>query len=209
AFILNSSFELRNSKFSFRIASTQRSTGSANMTIPGPPPYASSSVERCLSVLKSRRSHTRASSSPCFTPRAMIPSASSGSNIPGKMVMKSNLIEPFRQIDDDSLLRQIDLGADLRGERHVEAAAVTLDVEQQPARALLRVHHFPALAPLGIDERQSDKVVQEVLVLFELARVALVDLHRPIAQRRDLLGRGDVSELHQRAAGVRARALDG
>src|SRR5947199_3647007 len=148
------------------IASTARSTGSASITIPGPPPYASSSVERCLSDAKSRRSHTRASSSPCFTPRPMMPSASSGSNMLGKMVTKSNLIETFRQVDDDTLPAKVDVDADLRNERHVVAAAVALDVQQQSSRPLLGVHDFPALAPLGIDERESDKVVQKVLVLF-------------------------------------------
>src|SRR6266536_4880676 len=121
--IRNSSFEIRNSKFSLWIASTHRSTGSASITIPGPPPYASSSVERCLSDAKSRRTHTRVSSSPCFTPRPMMPSASSGSNMLGKMVTKSNLIETFRQVDDDTLLTEVDVGADLRDERHIVAAA--------------------------------------------------------------------------------------
>src|SRR5213592_991335 len=125
------------------MASTQRSTGSASITIPGPPPYASSSVERCLSAVKSRRSHTRASSKPCFTPRAMIPSASSGSNMSGKMVTKSNLIESFRQIDDDTLLLQVDVDADRRDEGNVEAMPVALDVEQHAARPLLRPDHPP------------------------------------------------------------------
>src|SRR5437764_11615865 len=191
------------------ITSTHRSTGSASITIPGPPPYASSSVERCRSVAKSRRSHTRASSSPCFTPRAMIPSASSGSNMLGKMVTKSNLIETFRQIHHDTFLAEVDVCADLRDERHIETAAVALDVEQHSARPLLRVHDFPALASLGINERQADQVVQEVLVLFERPRLVLFDFDGPIAKVRDLLGTPDLGELHQRPAGVRARALDG
>src|SRR6476659_6553834 len=180
------------------IASTHRSTGSASITIPGPPPYASSSVERCLSEAKSRRSHTRASSSPCFTPRPMIPSASSGSNMLGKMVTKSNLIQTFRQLDHDTLLLEIDVDADLRNERHVVAAAAALDVQQQSPRSLLGVHDFPPLASLGIDEREPDEVVQKVLVLFERPRLGFVDLDGPVPQVRDLLGSLDLGEFHQR-----------
>src|SRR5262249_43514727 len=180
-----------------------------SITIPGPPPYASSSVERCLSEAKSRRSHTRASSSPCFTPRAMIPSASSGANMSGKMVTKSNLIETFRQIDDDTLPRQVDVSTDLRGEGDIEAPPGVLHVQQHAAPSLFGIHHLAALAPFRVDEREPDQIVQEVLVLFELARLVLLDLDGPVAQVRNSLGRADLGELHQRAAGVRARTLDG
>src|SRR5439155_8065851 len=101
---------------------------------------------------------------------------------------KSNLIETFRQVDEDTLLRKVDVGADLGGERHIEAPAVALDVEQHAARSLLGADDLSALAAVRIDQRQSDEIVQEVLVFFELPRLVLFDLDGPVAHGRDLLG---------------------
>src|SRR5207248_8547505 len=121
-----------------RSASTARSTGSASITIPGPPPYASSSVDRCLSVANSRRSATRTSMRPCLIPRAITPSVRRGSNIFGKIVTKSILIDALRQIDDDLFLFQIDFRTDRFGERHLVCLPVcALHIEQNAAAALV------------------------------------------------------------------------
>ena len=55
-----------------RIRSTAANSGSGFSTIPGPPPNGMSSTTRCRSVVKSRRSCTRTSSSPCAMARATI-----------------------------------------------------------------------------------------------------------------------------------------
>src|SRR5262249_22738045 len=150
------------------IFSTARSTGSASMTIPGPPPYASSSVDRCLSAANSRRSHTRTSINPCFTPRAMTPSASSGSNIRGKIVTKSILIDALGQLDDDLFSMQIDPRADLRRERYFIGPAVAApDVKEHAAAALVRLEDLAAVAAVRIDQVQPGESVQEVLAGIE------------------------------------------
>src|SRR3954465_3467093 len=187
------------------IDSTHRSTGSASMTIPGPPPYASSSVERCLSLAKSRRSCTRTSSSPCLMPRAITPSAISGSNIRGKIVTKSILIDPLGQVDRHRLRLGCDLRADLRGERHVEFAIAMLHLQQDAAAAFVDLDDSSALVAVRIDEFQANEIVQEVLALIELARFALRNLDAPVAERVDVI---DAGELHEHAIAVRACAFD-
>src|SRR5688500_19657865 len=112
------------------------------------------------------------SSSPCFTPRAMIPSASNGSNIFGKMVTKSifngiEIVQPFRQLHHHALPVQVDLGAELGREGQLELAPVgPLHAEKHAATALVHVGDDAAFPSLRIDEGQADQVVQKVLVLF-------------------------------------------
>src|SRR5690348_17408671 len=50
---------------------------------------------------------------------------------PYTTLFRSNLIETLGQVDDDTLLAEVDVSADFSGERHVETAAVALDVEQR------------------------------------------------------------------------------
>src|SRR5713101_5877819 len=143
--------------------------------MPGPPPYASSSVERCLSDAKSRRSHTLTSRSPCLIPRAITPSARKASNIRGKIVTKSifnivEIVDAQGQADDDFLSGQIDLRADLGGERQFEVAARAFDIEQHATATLVGFLHDSALPAFAIDEREADEVVQKVLIRSELAR---------------------------------------
>src|SRR5439155_26195320 len=108
--------------------------------------------DRCLSLANSRRSQTRTSISFCLIPRAITPSARSGSNMCGKIVTKSILIDALRQIDDDSLLAQIDFRADLLRERHFVCLAVaTTDVQQHSTAALVRFHDLPSVHDPGID----------------------------------------------------------
>src|SRR5436190_9127803 len=168
------------------IFSIARITGSASITMPGPPPYASSSVDRCLSVANSRRSQTRTSMSPCFTQRAITPSARRGSNIRGKIVTKSILIDALRQIDDDRLSLQIDLLANLLGEGDVVFLPVLApNIEQHAAAALVRFENLAAVAPLLIDQTQAGEIVQKVFAGVERARFRLRDLDCPSAQLLD------------------------
>src|SRR5436190_1622196 len=196
------------------IASTARSTGSASITIPGPPPYASSSVERWRSLAYSRRSHTRTSMSPAFTPRAITPSARKESNIRGKIVTKSirnivDILQPLGDRDDDPFVREVDLRADVGRERQIERFSVrTLHAEEDSGAPFVRFDDDSALMTFGIDERQSGEIVQVILVGVELARDALVDLDRPVVHVAQLFGRAELAELHERALFVRADALD-
>src|SRR5436309_8730415 len=103
------------------------------------------------------------SSTPDLIPRAITPSAMSGSNIRGKIVTKSNLIEPLGQRDDDALSREVDRPADLGGERDVELLAVPLDLQQHAAPTLVSVDHAATLRAVFVDQREADEIVQEVL----------------------------------------------
>src|SRR5690606_6555113 len=116
----------------------ERKNGSGFMTIPGPPPYGTSSTTRCRSVVKSRRSCTPTASTPASIPRATTPSASGASNMRGKIVTMSKrtlvsgvqVQQPLGRVDHDSPRRGIDLHADRRDERHQHlATAVHVDHE--------------------------------------------------------------------------------
>src|SRR3954470_2676475 len=123
-------------------------------------------------------------------PRAMTPSAISGSNIRGKIVTKSiRIIESLGQIDRHRLRFEINLRADLARERDIELSIAALDLQQDAAAAFVKIDDFALLFSVGVDERQADQIVQEVLVLFELARFALGNLDHPVAERIDILGR--------------------
>src|SRR3990172_5543236 len=76
-----------------RIASTAAKNGSTFMTMPAPPPYGASSTWRWRSVVKSRRSQTRTSSSPRSRARP-ITLTSRGRKASGKIVTMSILIQP-------------------------------------------------------------------------------------------------------------------
>src|SRR5205814_5566664 len=122
------------------------------------------SVERCLSEANSRRSQTRTSISPCLIPRAITPSARNGSNMRGKIVTKSILIDALRQVDEDLFFRKVDLEADGFRERHLVFFSVgTPHVQQHAASALVRFDCFSAIAPILVDEPQADEIVQEKL----------------------------------------------
>jgi hypothetical protein len=74
------------------IASSARKIGSAFRTIPGPPPYGTSSTTRWRSVVNSRRSRTFTSSVPRSIARPRMPAASGCSIIAGKIVTMSKVI---------------------------------------------------------------------------------------------------------------------
>ena len=113
-----------------RMCSAARKNGSGFITIPGPPPYGTSSTTRCRSVVKSRRSWTFRSMTPASTPRATTPSASGWSNIRGKIVTMSNFIadlarrapihvqQPCRRVDHDPLGRDVNRHADRGDQGH-------------------------------------------------------------------------------------------
>src|SRR5438045_9772585 len=101
------------------------------------------------------------SSAPCFTPRAMTPSARNGSNIRGKMVTKSILIDPLRKVDDDSLSLEIDLLADRRGERDFIFAPVgALHVQEHPTSALVGLDDFPAFVACRVDPANTSPLME-------------------------------------------------
>ena len=77
---------------SSRIASTALNSGSGFSTIPGPPPYGTSSTLRCRSSVNSRRSRARTASTLRWIAFARIPSARAASIIRGKIVTMSNRI---------------------------------------------------------------------------------------------------------------------
>src|SRR6185436_1185311 len=125
-----------------RICSTAFSSGSGFITIPGPPPYGTSSTLRCRSVVKSRRSWIFTSSNPRSTPRPITPSAMPASTIRGKIVTISNLTLSFlalsraraihveqtlRGRDPNPLPLDVDLDANLNGQRNQHLAARALD----------------------------------------------------------------------------------
>src|SRR5689334_5524529 len=129
--------------------------GSGLSTMPGPPPNGTSSTVRCRSVVKSLRSRTRTSIVPRAIARATTPSASGAPNIAGKIVTTSirmiriQLDQARRRIDDDSPLAGIDADADLRNQRNLHFAR----------RAL---HHQPALLhrPFDADDPSNHAAVR-------------------------------------------------
>src|ERR1051325_7464415 len=106
----------------------------------------------------------------------MIPSARSGSNIRGKMVTKSNLIESLGEIDDDALRRDVDRRAKIGRERHLELAAAVPYFQQHAAAALVRVDDLAARVAVAVNELHADEVVQGVLVGLELAGLLVRNL---------------------------------
>src|SRR5205823_9034588 len=167
-------------------------------------------VDRCLSLANSRRSQTRTSISPCLLPRAITPSARKGSNMRGKIVTKSILIDALRQIDEDFFSRQIDLEADGFRERHFVFFSVgTPDVQQHAASALVGLDCFSAIAPIFVDEMQADEIVQEELISITLSRFLLGNLDSPLLERIGIFRRRDAREFQECAIAVCAHRLDG
>ena len=120
------------------IASSARKIGSGFSTIPGPPPYGTSSTTRCRSVVKSRRSRTFTSSVPALDRAAEdarrqrlldhrrkdrddVERASYSG--PSRPLVQ--LQQPVRRIDHDPLRRRVDRRADRRDQRnqHLRRAA--------------------------------------------------------------------------------------
>src|SRR5712691_678147 len=142
-------------------------------------------------------------------PRAMTPSASSGSNIFGKIVTKSILIDALRQIDFDSLAPQIDFRADRLGEGNfVFLAVAATHVQQHSAAPFVRFDDFAAVRASLVDEMRADEIVQEVLVSFEFSGSFLGNLDGPLPKLLDFLGGVDLGEFHERAAAMRPARLD-
>src|SRR4051812_44483085 len=107
-------------------------------------------------------------------PRAITPSVRKASNIRGKIVTKSILIDSVRKIHDDPFGLDVDLRADRRRERNVVLFSVAaLNAQQNAAATLVDFDHFAAIAAVVVDEPQSDEIVQEVFILIELARLRL------------------------------------
>src|SRR5579872_2639100 len=149
------------------------------------------------------------SSSPALTPRAMTPSARSGSNIRGKMVTKSIRIESLRKVDDDFSSGHIDFPADRNGERHlVRLAVLPLYVEQHAAAPFVDLDDLSAVISVGIDEMEANEVMVKILVRRERAGLALGNLDGPAAQQRDLFRRFDSGERDQRPIAVCTGAFD-
>src|SRR5438876_1824800 len=141
------------------IVSSARKIGSGFNTIPGPPPYGTSSTTRCRSVVKSRRSCTSTSSVPHAIARPRMPAASGSRIIAGKMVTISNvkrhsgpeakgpaarvssvqIQQTFRRIDYDPLRRDVNRGADCPGQRHLHLSAWSRDHETTPLERPLDV----------------------------------------------------------------------
>src|SRR5262245_8088444 len=112
------------------IVSSARKSGSGFITIPGPPPYGTSSTTRCRSVVKSRRSRTFTSSVPRSIARFRMPAATSGSTIAGKIVTMSTVIQfkqSIRRFNHDPLGADVDRRADVRRQRNQNLAALTVD----------------------------------------------------------------------------------
>src|SRR5213593_1674703 len=76
-----------------RMVSTAVNSGPGSRTMPPPPPYGTSSILRCRSLAKSRRSCRRTSTRPPSRARLTMLCDSGPSNIAGKAVMMSNSIQ--------------------------------------------------------------------------------------------------------------------
>src|SRR5687767_11600498 len=152
------------------MSSTARASGSGFITMPGPPPYGTSSTLRCRSIVYSRRSWTLMSSSPRSTPRLITPSARPASTIRGKIVTMSNFIQleqSLRRFDPDPAAGDVDLDADVDGERDQYFTTRTLD--HQPAST------SPAVHP---DHRSDRAVTRAHRTSNELMLVVLPRLER-------------------------------
>src|SRR5947209_5758537 len=132
------------------IVSSARKIGSGFSTIPGPPPYGTSSTTRWRSVVKSRKSRTLTSSVPRSIARPSTPAASGSSIMAGKIVTMSKVIaaasrsgrvrlqpdlvhleQTLGRVDLDPLDRRIDDRADVRHERNQHFSFRAVD--HQPA----------------------------------------------------------------------------
>src|SRR5438132_1057588 len=149
------------------------------------------------------------SSSFCFTPLAITPSARKGSNIRGKMVTKSILIDSLRKLHHDLLAGDVDFRTDGCCEGHfVLLAVVALHVEEHTAAAFVGVDHLAALVAALVDEAEADQVVKEIFISLACAGLALRNLDRPMLERLNLLRRPDLLELDQGTIAVCSRTLD-
>src|SRR5262245_41415605 len=153
------------------MASSALNIGSAFNTIPGPPPYGTSSTTRWRSVVKSRRSCTFTSSVPRSTARPITPSARGRSNIAGKIVTMSNFIasnlhtppvqleQPVRRFHDDPPAGPVDLAADLRCKRDQNLVAIRGDHEPDRTRRPLNPFDDTDGNPRGRLDAAPDEIV--------------------------------------------------
>ena len=166
-----------------RIASTARTSGSGFITMPGPPPYGTSSTLRCRSVVWSRRSCTSTSSARAAIPRLTTPSASAASTIRGKIVTMSNftvdraasknssLLElcaaafprsdpaTLRRINPDFPVRHVDLDADVDGQRNQDLAPRSVSPPAGSRRRRLRPSRPRRRRRLGRLHRAPDELM--------------------------------------------------
>ena len=205
------------------MCSTARTSGSGFITIPGPPPYGTSSTLRCRSVVNSRRSCTFTSSNPRSMPRPTTPSARPASTIRGKIVTMSNFIDLVRVVriarrapaihleqslrrrDPNPLPLDVDLDANLGGQRNQHLAARPLDHQQAARRAAIHPHHVPdALAGHGL-HRAADQLV--VVVRARLERLQRLFRHSQLQSGEpfDVLDRREPFEADHRPAVLHAR----
>src|SRR5688572_23470712 len=152
------------------MSSTARASGSGFITMPGPPPYGTSSTLRWRSTVYSRRSWTLMSSSPRSTPRLITPSASPASTIRGKIVTMSNFIQfeqPLRRCDPNPARGHVDLDADVDRER--DQYFTTRALDHQPASAGAAVHPDDGADPGAVSRfhRASGKLVLVVAPRLE------------------------------------------
>src|SRR5882672_1753939 len=198
--------------------STAANRGPGSRTMPPPPPYGMSSILRCRSPAKSRRSCRRTSTRPPSRARLTMLCDSGPSNIAGKAVMMSNSIQ-FQQalgrVDRDAPGDHVDGLADGARDRQKDlllcgrpAAGSPLDGEKRRSARVHHVAHPADLAPVARPHHQADQLENIV--------AALGEVNQPLAGYQDILpdetGRGtrivDSPELQDDAVAVVRVGLD-
>src|SRR5687768_1376945 len=186
--------------------SSARSSGSASITMPGPPPYGRSSTVRYRSAVKSRGFHVVSEYSPASSARLVIPLPVIAANISGNSVTTSKrIISPaspvFRPFNMDPLFAQIHTPHHLRDPRNQSrpVAGHFHHVLRAVEHPLLHHAQDHALLVHDLEAHQVREVVVSCLRLGQ--RLALHE-HLRSSQLLRRLRRFDARELREQRARV-------